>query len=394
VTRQFKQGTATFYDMAASAGDQTIHEIHDGYEVYRLSYQANMRDRLLHKYRDGQWVWGRKLLSFFELLLQNFTISVIPYRNFYTFSLELLAKDPEIKVVLASGSPYQLFYFCHKLYQKTGVPWIADYRDEWTTEPILQARSSAARILYYIDRYSEQKFLSNALDFITVSDAGRQNISRLTQLPGHVILNGFEPAEVQKKEEIKVADEFTIVFNGTLYPTQPVDFFVRPLLQWIAARPQRPRLRCRFIGIEALPEQAARVRSLISGYESFFELTNRVSKEDVLRAQHQAHLLLMIAHHQQKGIPSSKIFEYIGLGRPLLLCPSDEDILEQILSGYNLATICRSQDEVFQQIESLYRLYETGAFESSFQADASFQAGYTREGQVRRLSEVLHQVIS
>lgn len=394
ITRQFKEGTANFYDLAESVGDDTIHEIYEGYEVYRLPYQANLRDRLLHKYKDDKWVWLRKALSFFELLLQNFTIRVIPYRNFYAFGLHLLRQNPDIKAILASGSPYQLFYFCHKLHQKTGVPWIADYRDEWTTEPIKTARSVAERLLDQLNQSAERRFLRSAADFVTVSDAGQQNIQRFTGLPGHVVLNGFEPAEVKKDASVRMPEAFTIVFNGTLYPTQPVEFFIRPLLTWIDRQTAVPKIKCRFVGIEALPEQANRVKKLIKGYESFFELTNRVSKQEVLRAQHQAHLLLMIAHHQQKGIPSSKIFEYIGLGRPLLLCPSDEDILEQILSGYNLASICRSEEEVIRLIDQFYQLHLQGTFESAFQPDSQFQLRYTREGQAQYLGKVLDKVIS
>lgn len=394
VTRQFKEGTATFHQLAEPVGEEVIYEKHEGYEVYRLPYRANLRDRLFHRYGDRKWVWLRKALSLVELVLQNFTTRVIPYRNLYTFSLELLRKDPEIRLVLASGNPYQLFHFCYRLHQKTGVPWVADYRDEWTTAPIKVTNSLVGRMVDILEQIAERKFLGNATDFITVSKAGLENIRNLTHLQGSVVLNGFEPAEMAKTVQANAATHFTIVFNGTLYPTQPVEFFIRPLLTWISSQPARPDLRCRFIGIQSAPEQAERVRELIKGYESFFELTGRVSKQEVLDAQHQAHLLLMIAHHQQKGIPSSKIFEYIGLGRPLLLCPSDEDILEQILSEYSLARICRTEEEVLNQIDHFYRLYQQGTFESSFQADPAFQLRYTREQQARHLSEQLLKVIS
>ena len=51
-----------------------------------------------------------------------------------------------------------------------------------------------------------------------------------------------------------------------------------------------------------------------------------------------------------KGIPSSKLYEYIGLQKPILVCPNDHDIIEQTISQYGDGCICENAEAVYSYV--------------------------------------------
>ena len=60
--------------------------------------------------------------------------------------------------------------------------------------------------------------------------------------------------------------------------------------------------------------------------------------------QFESDILLMIPHQGFKGIPSSKLYEYIGFKKPILLFPSDNDIIEEALLKTNLGLIYNEKE--------------------------------------------------
>jgi hypothetical protein len=58
----------------------------------------------------------------------------------------------------------------------------------------------------------------------------------------------------------------------------------------------------------------------------------------------------MISHENIKGIPSSKLYEYVGLKKPVLLYPNDNDIIYETLTHTELGVICNNETEVFESI--------------------------------------------
>jgi hypothetical protein len=54
----------------------------------------------------------------------------------------------------------------------------------------------------------------------------------------------------------------------------------------------------------------------------------------------------MVSHSNIKGVTSSKIFEYISLQKPFIVCPNDHDVLEEIAVKSGLGIVLNSQQQV------------------------------------------------
>ena len=83
VTRNWGIPITGYKDMSVSTIGEMVHEVNDNYEVYYLPYKGNLRDKLYEKYGDIKMVFLRRMLSLFEIIFQNFSIRILPYRNLY-----------------------------------------------------------------------------------------------------------------------------------------------------------------------------------------------------------------------------------------------------------------------------------------------------------------------
>ncbi len=374
--------------------EQSVKHIkHDDYEVYYLPYKANLRDRLFTKYGDTKFVFIRKLLTFFELIFQNFTNSVIPFRNIYEFAYNYIKQNPDIKLAVVTANPFILFRFGYLLNKNLKIKWIADYRDDWNTSEInKQSNNSIEQILKSLERKSEKKWVNSSSITTTVSDYYASKISLFTNKKTEVLLNGYFEDDFIINEGAELSKHFTIVYNGTLYPTQKIELFLSALKRLIDLHDNaNDSIRMIFPGLEYDKTQLLRVSNYMKGYENKIITSPRVSRAEVIKLQTEAHALLMIAHDNTKGIPSSKLYEYIALGKPIIVCPTDNDIIENTLAGYNLGYSCETEEKAFAALKNLYEIFKHNQYKE-LKPDEDFKNQFSRKKQTEKLAAILNSL--
>jgi glycosyltransferase involved in cell wall biosynthesis len=386
VTRQFKPGTASFRDLAEPVGDGVIHEQHEGYEVYRLPYKANWRDLLFHRYGDARFVSLRKLLSFAELVLQNFFWWVIPYANLYRFSLQLLRQDPGIKGLLASGNPYQLFFFCHLLHQKTGVPWVADYRDEWNS-----GKTTSGNFLEILESKKERQWLASATAVVSVTEKWSLRVGKFVNKPGYEVGNGFEH-EMVNLTYLPLPNTLLVVCIGSLYANQPMAAFFKIVAEIQQENPTyHSFLQFHFYGASFDPEGYHLLQEALKPFQGQYHIHPKLPKNELLVSLQSADAFLMFGYTRQSGRHSAKVFDYLALQRPVLLYP-DYPGVSELLQGANLGHICQDKTAVANTLQQwVSEKQATGSLQAK--PDLPFIQQFSREAQAERLAKVLNIVI-
>jgi hypothetical protein len=360
--------------------------------VNYLPFRGSLRDHLYSKYGNSRFHLLRKVLSFIELLGSNFNKAFIPYSNLHAFALDYCKKHDDVKAIIVTGNPFEIFRFGYEIHNQTGIPWIADYRDDWTTSEVNDVSGFLNTFLLRLSKRSEKKWVGTSACITTVSSYYAQKIGNFVQKPGHVLLNGFFEDDLRAFQNRVLYVDFTIVYNGMLYGSQQIEIFLAGFKKFVDANPEfRHRIKLQFPGILYLKDVAQRVQNFMLGYEDTLLLTERVSREQVLEMQARAHLLLMVSHLGSKGIPSSKIYEYLGLGRPVLVCPGDEDILDETFSQYNLGFIANTADEAFTVLTTQFKKYLDGTY-ATMQADNQYTAQFARSTQAKVLAAILNKV--
>ena len=341
ITRNWEGTELTQEDRMKSSGNEIKIFQKETSEIHYLPYKSTFRDYcFIHSSKNIFFKYLSKILTLINLFLQPINVRSIPYANLYFHSRVYLKNNPDVKTVLISGNPFEQFYFGYLLKKEfPSINWIADYRDDWTTSEVTKVPFRK------FQQYFEKKWVGTASFITTISPYYQKKITELVQVPGHTIYNGF--SELIEKKEKSNNDEFVITYNGTLYETQEIEIFLDGYKLFLDTKPN-VNVKLKFPGILIDKTQAQRVANCLMGYEEHYEMTDRLSKQQVLDIQQNSDLLLMVAHKNIKGVTSSKIFEYISLQKPFIVCPNDHDVLEEIATKSELGVVLKSTNELVE----------------------------------------------
>lgn len=392
ITRNWDLPMKTHEDQYKSSGTDIKHEIKEDYEVYYLPYQGTVRDDWSFRYgQNPLFKIYSKVYTATELSFRCFSDFFIPYSNFYTFSREYLRKHKDVKKMIVTIFPFFLLKFAHKLHMEFDIKWIADYRDDWSTSELHKNEGGVLNtLLNGIEARKEKKWLSSASFFTSVSPYYVKKIGRFLdkEANGHVLYNGFFAEELKNYANYDHFEDFTITYNGTLYPSQHIELVLTAIQRIIKEYADKVRIRLLFPGLAAISSQAKRVKEFMTGFEDNLKIFERIPKKEVMIMQKRSHLLLMVAHGGVKGVTSSKIFEYIGLGKKVLVCPTDNDVIEEILTETKLGICVKTEEEAYENIKMLVNQFlSSNAFEDLKETDQLSK--FSRESQTAIMAKLL-----
>ncbi|MBK6949325.1 MAG: glycosyltransferase [Haliscomenobacter sp.] len=203
-----------------------------------------------------------------------------------------------------------------RLARKSGLPWVADFRDPWTEAFWDKSLARTSWAAAHNNRM-EKRVVSEADAVITVSNGVKELLVKSPRQHTYVIPNGFDAPDFSAKKE--PSPRFRIVYAGHIAASQnPVRFF-----QAIAAlrKPFGALLDVRFYGKADQEVQEAIARE---GVGDLVHLLSYLPHDQILKEIIDADLLvLLIPAKNGKGILTGKVFEYLAT-RNFILGIGDE----------------------------------------------------------------------
>jgi len=127
------------------------------------------------------------------------------------------------------------------------------------------------------------------------------------------------------------------------------------------------------------------------GFEKYVHITNWLPKQEVVDLQKNADVLLMLSYIGFKGIPSSKLYEYIGLQKNILHYPNDKDVIESILNDTQLGINCDTLEDMKSKLQEIIRAKTSK--ETYKKMDEERILFYSREKQTHLLASKIHAII-
>jgi len=238
-----------------------------------------------------------------------------------------IAQGEGCSAIISSSSPVTAHIAARDLKRATGLPWIADLRDLWTQNA--DYRYGVLRRVW--ERRLERRVLGMADCLVTVSAPLAEQLSSLhTHSRVVSIPNGYDPDEVSTQGTLDA--EFSIVYTGHLYQGRmdPAPLFgaLRELLSEGTIDANRTRVH--FFGSRPNWLQYAVKEFRL---DSVVELHGAVSREEAIRHQRSAQLVLLLnwTDPRQTGIYTGKLFEYLAARRPVLAIGGPKGVVTDLL---------------------------------------------------------------
>ncbi len=359
VSRKWEKKLNSIKDVSTLSSDGISHDKFENYEVYYLPYKGNLRDRVYQKYGDNKFVKLRQCLTFAELIFQYFTYKLIPFHNLYTFSKKIIQNE-KFEHLIISGNPFILFKFGYLLNKKFGIKWTADYRDAWSTSKINDHSSSIfRRVIHKLDKIFEIKWVSTACSITASSEPIGKSIEAITGVKSYPLFNGISFEDFDVVKNTNKLKKFTIAYVGTLYHGQKIEVFCNAYKNFIDSTPN-VKTELLFPGLAFFNDQESRIKSAMQGYEDYFECSDRIPREEILTLEKRAHILLHVAWQGYEGIIASKIYEYIASGTKILVAPSDEGAIKEIVTSSKCGEVITEENKILDFLISEYKHFKAG----------------------------------
>lgn len=292
--------------------------------------------------------------------------------------LKAYLKDHPVDAVVTTGPPHSLHLIGLGLKRDRGLRWIADWRDPWTNIDFYQQ----LKLTGWADhkhRRLERAVLREADRTIAVGWTMAAELEALGAKHVDVITNGYDPADVPSPAA-PVDEGFSLVHVGSLTSTRNAPGLWKALALLCARDPVfAAKLKLRFVGAV---DHTVLASIAEAGLADKVERVGPVSHAEAMRHMQRARVLLLLLNDtaNAKGILTSKLFEYLSVGRPLLsIGPKDGDVA-RVLGAERIVE--RGQEE--RSLEII-----RGLFEQSGQAAGEAFVPYSRPALTTQLVKVL-----
>ena len=372
------------YYLRSSSKREIQVEASEHGKIIKVPYTASVRDRLVLKFGMNRFSLLRKMLSLVESILKFLSFRFDNTKPIYDAADNVLRSE-KVDWIIATGEPFILFRYAKLLSSKYKIPWLADYRDCWSTDNSDFAQPLMNRIVFHLFYQRFEKNIVNSASLITTAAPGYR-ASLQTLFPDKdikVLFNGYDNETLDSLsagEQRK--DVFEIAYAGTIYHNQNLEMFLEGFRQFIQEH-NDARVHLAFYGLDFYPEQKERLLSFDESLNQYFSTSPKMPYREILIKLQKAHLLLLLSKKHWNKL-AGKIFDYLALNRKVLLVENDHAILASILDECHGGEKFDSARDVKKCLKKYYAEFLKN---SQLQHRSDHFKKYSRRHQSKRLTD-------
>lgn len=295
--------------------------------------------------------------------------------------------------IITTGPPHSVHLIGLGLKRRTGLPWLADFRDLWREMDYLEDFLPTQRTRNR-HRTMEAEVV-RAADTVTItSPSVRQSLA--IHLPeGHpdkfkLVYNGWDEADVDDQGTLPASptprngNVFHLGHFGSLFPTRNAPGLWKAIRQWNAEGSHRP------YHLDVVGNINAEVRESIGQLLTPEDWTDHgyLSHGEAVRMMQEMDGLLLIQNDSttgQRAIPG-KAFEYLATGKPIATVTPHPSDLHDLVASWNL-TSCR-HDDATAAMEMLRALHQDAG------TDPGLARRFSRSTLSHGMAEILNHISS
>jgi len=346
----------------------------------------------------GKISWG---LSFLRDMLFGYKDN-----RMYREAWRVLKKHP-FDLILCST--YRTFPMkaAGRLSRKSGLPLVVDLRDIIEQYTGTEFITHALPKIFGMDKMIASRFRKRNLK--TRNRILREAACVTTISPWHVsvlsaynentklIYNGYDP-EIFYPEHRKAA-QFFITYTGRLLSTamRNPELLFQAMDRLADERIITPDLfRMRWFVDEKSKQIIERETEKYPDLASFMDYPGYIPASEIPQALNESEILLVLTNKADangpKGVMTTKFFESLAIGKPILCVRGDEGCLEEVINRTRAGLSAHHIDEVYDFIKTRYRCWQAGRPYENI-ADTEEVKKFSREAQAGQFIEIFKRIL-
>ena len=303
--------------------------------------------------------------------------------------------DENVEAIYSSSPPYTCSMIARDLKRKTGLPWIAGFRDPWTgflTTPDRWFLPAA------IDRSMEKSVFTEA-DLVDVAWTGiatdaQEKYPSLDTKKFYHLPNGFDSNDFPSVDpDVRSDNRFTVTYTGSMYGLRTPKEFLAGVESLVASGDVDPeQIRLRFIGrfgdeVHQMFEGSSIKASIeVEGYMPHGESIRQLLLSDTL-------LLVVDVTSDSAQIVPGKVYEYIGTGKPVIAIAPEHGAIADLIAETQAGFVAHQSnktgiEQAFLTLYNDHRNRTTSIVQSREAVDR-----YERRNVTRKLAELLDGLV-
>ncbi|MBZ0204081.1 MAG: glycosyltransferase family 4 protein [Ignavibacteria bacterium] len=307
--------------------------------------------------------------------------------------LDIIKKE-NISILYSSSPPYTCSLIARDLKRKTGLKWIAGFRDPWTGFLNTPKRKGIARnidLKYESSVYNEADMIDTA--WVGIKD---DILSKTPHIGAEKIVpipNGFDEEDFEgMKAGVKKSEKFTITYTGSMYGVRNPEVLLKALDELNAEKKISPNdLIINFVGRFSGEIKEMFERSVFK--DSINHVSYVTHNESIAYLLNSDALLLVIDDTKDVSrIIPGKVYEYLGAHKPIICIGQKGSDVENILTETGAGKVCAHSDMncIKSLIMEYFSAYKSGTAVKGF--DPSKIDQYSRRNQAGRLAELFNKL--
>lgn len=273
--------------------------------------------------------------------------------------LEKVVREEGIDLIVSTGPPHSMHLIAQRLKQKTGLPWVSDFRDPWTKIDYFD-RLPLTKRAWREHAELERRVLSNSDGVVVIGKTMKEDFSAFGDKV-HVISNGYDEEVATDAPAPALSQKFTIAHIGSMNVDRNPEVLWAALSELCANDLEFSKDLC----IQLIGSFASEVdQSLAKAGLDQVERIAYLPHKEVIQYQQSAQLLLLSVNRVKnaRAVLTGKIFEYLNSRRPILAVgPTDGDLAE-ILRDTHSGEIVDFEDTegMKKQLLTFYTRFKAG----------------------------------
>ena len=268
-----------------------------------------------------------------------------------------IIKEENIDLIVSTGPPHSLHLIGKKLKEKLNIPWIADFRDPWTSMDYLDemfltnfAKNKHARL--------EKQVITSADKVVVVGRTMYNEFLANHKVESSIIYNGFEQ-EANTETTFTLDAKFSIVHIGSFLKNRNCIDLWTVLAELVFENEEfKEHLEIKLIGNVA-PIVLESIDAL--NLTPYLNRIEYVPFEETQSHLHSAQTLLLPIDRipNAEFVLTGKLFEYLKSKRPVLLIGPIKGDAADIVENCNAGYSCNFDDKqmIKNTVLKMFNLY-------------------------------------
>ncbi len=278
-----------------------------------------------------------------------------------------LHRREKFDLIYSTAPPFTDHLIARLIKQRTGLPWVADFRDPWARAP-WKAEILGSSVRGQAATKLERQFVKHADRIILNTDWIQREF---TQYYGahlarkfSVITNGFDPQDfADPLLPAERSAKLVITHTGALYRKRSPEQFFAACERLLAQGQIAPHeLELRFVG--GIAPELYRTFECSEALRQTIQVIPQVSHREALGYQMQSDVLFILQPGTSVSVPG-KIFEYIGM-RKRILALTPAGATADVVQENNLGPVVDPEDlaGIEAALRQLVREYRNGGIQA------------------------------